>query len=189
MWVSRTKNDLAIEVWEKLDCENIGAAEIEAIETVIADRFGEAAVDSPMVIARLLADEGAELRHAELMELYLKRATDRTYDAAFQNVGEPGDLRSAAGTIRRLENLRQKYRRENDRSGVRYTREKGIQLKSSVLEAAARKNADALTRLTMMEIAEWFTVWLQTPDVFEDWLSLRQMSADFKQKFGRLGDA
>jgi len=33
MWLSRNKNDLIIEVWEKLDCENVGAAEIEAIET------------------------------------------------------------------------------------------------------------------------------------------------------------
>ena len=59
MWQSRTKNDLIIEVWEKLDCENVGAAEIEAIEVVVKEQYGEAAVDSPMIIARLLADEGA----------------------------------------------------------------------------------------------------------------------------------
>ena len=68
MWLSRTKNDLLIEVWEKLDCESIGASEIEAIETVVRDQYGEAAVESPMVIARLLADEGAELRHSENYE-------------------------------------------------------------------------------------------------------------------------
>lgn len=35
MWNSRTKIDLIIEVWEKLDCESVGAREIEAIETVV----------------------------------------------------------------------------------------------------------------------------------------------------------
>jgi hypothetical protein len=186
MWASRTKNDLAIEVWEKLDCENVGAAEIEAIETVIADQFGEAAVDSPMVIARLLADEGAELRHAELMELYVRRASDHLYDAAFQNIEPPVDLQSSIRTIRRLESLRRKFRDENDTKGVRFTREKGIQLKSLALEVAKKKNADAVTHMVMLEIAEWLRVWLQTPDVFEDWLSLRQSSADFRQKFGRV---
>ena len=35
MWQSRTKIDLIIEVWEKLDCESVGAAEIEAIEEAV----------------------------------------------------------------------------------------------------------------------------------------------------------
>lgn len=34
------------------------------------------------------------------------------------------------------------------------------------------------------EIALWFTVWLQTPDLFFEWLSLRKKSADFQNRFG-----
>jgi len=67
MWKSRTKNDLMIEVWEALDCENVGAEEIVAIEQAVREQFGASAVGSPMAIARLLADEGAELRHSEIM--------------------------------------------------------------------------------------------------------------------------
>jgi len=52
MLKSRTKNDLMIEVWEALDCENIGAKEIIAIENAVRERFGEAAVDSPSVNRR-----------------------------------------------------------------------------------------------------------------------------------------
>ena len=61
MFTSRTKTDLIIEVWEKLDCESVGAKEIEAIETVVRDRFGYGAVESPMIIARLLALHSASL--------------------------------------------------------------------------------------------------------------------------------
>src|SRR5688572_18312909 len=100
MWQSRTKNDLIIEVWEKLDCENVGAAEIEAIEAVVKEQYGDAAVDSPMIIARLLADEGADLRHAEIMSLYVERASDRPYDAAFRNVIKIDDLISTERSIR-----------------------------------------------------------------------------------------
>ncbi len=33
------------------------------------------------------------------------------------------------------------------------------------------------------EIAEWFTVWLQTPEIFDDWLELRRRSANFREQF------
>ena len=81
MWNARNKNDLIIEVWEKLDCESVGADEIRAIEIAVEDVFGKPAVDPPMTIARLLADEGAELRHSEIMALHVERAEDRPYDA------------------------------------------------------------------------------------------------------------
>jgi len=47
VWRSRNKTELIIEVWEKLDCETVGAVEIEAIETAVADVFGKPAVESP----------------------------------------------------------------------------------------------------------------------------------------------
>src|SRR6266446_7946862 len=65
---ARTKEDLIVEVWEQLDCDSVGAAELEQIQKAIRERFGEGAVDSPASIARLLADEGAILRHPEVLE-------------------------------------------------------------------------------------------------------------------------
>ena len=186
MWNSRTKTDLIIEVWEKLDCENVGAIEIEAIRTVVADQYGGSAVDSPMVIARLLADEGAELRHSEIMKLYVERATDRPYDAALRNILQIDDLKSTVRSIRSLENLRQKYRSENDKEGLRLVRETAIRGKQIATKTAEKKDLDALTQHINAEIAQWFTVWLQTPEVFESWIALRQRSPDFVDKFGHI---
>src|SRR4030095_11571497 len=67
-WRSRTKNDLIIEVWEALDCESVGARELEQIQEELLGRFGEGAVDSPASIARPVADEGAVLRHPEVFD-------------------------------------------------------------------------------------------------------------------------
>jgi len=189
MWLARTKNDLIIEVWEKLDCESIGSSEVEAIEAAVADKYGAAAVDSPMVIARLLADEGAELRHSEIMALYVKRAANRPYDAAILGVGDIHDLKSAAAVIKNLENLRRKYSAENDRGGLRVIRETAIRLKAGAAEQGQRLNVEAVTRLINSEIAQWLTVWLQTPEVFEGWLTLRQRSPEFHDKFGRLRES
>jgi hypothetical protein len=33
------------------------------------------------------------------------------------------------------------------------------------------------------EIAGWFRIWLETPDVFFDWLDVRKQSPEFRAKF------
>lgn len=184
-WTARNKADLIIEVWEKLDCENVGAPEIEAIETVVREVYGEAAVDSPMVIARQLADEGAELRHPEIMRLHVDRASQRPYDAAMRNVMQLDSLRSTLTSIRRMENIRRKFTSAGDKHGLRYVRETAIRGKNDALESAKR-SPEAVERLRQAEIADWLTIWLQTPDMFETWVAMRQRSGDFIGKFGHL---
>jgi len=49
---------------------------------------------------------------------------------------------------------------------------------------AGNKSVDARKRAEKEEIGNWFTVWLQTPDIFDDWLALRRRSADFRARFG-----
>lgn len=188
MWKARTKNDLIIEVWEKLDCENVGSAEIEAIETVVGSEYGESAVDSPMIIARLLADEGADLRHSEIMRLYVDRASHRPYDAALRNVLKLDGLRNTLTSIRSLEILRRKYAADGDKHGLRYVRETAIRAKNDALDVA-KKAADPLGTQVNIEIADWLTIWLQTPGLFETWVRMRQRSADFIGKFGHIRDS
>ncbi len=183
MWQSRTKTDLIIEVWEKLDCESIGRTEIEAIETVLAERFGTSAVESPMIFARLLADEGAELRHAEIMELDVQRRTESPYDAVFRNILKFSDFKETLASLRRLENLRKKFLAENDREGLRLMREIAVKGKSRAQMIAKNEKVSPEKRAEKAEIAEWFTIWLQNPEVFENWITLRRNSADFKIRF------
>jgi hypothetical protein len=183
MYRARNKVDLMIEVWEKLDCESVGRSELIAIEKAVTQRFGPAAVESPMIIARLLADEGAVLRHAEVMNLYLERAANRPYEAAFRNVVKISGLDEAAASIRRLENLRRKYASEKDKEGLRLVREKAREARAAALENAKDKKLEPERRAVFAEIAEWLTLWAQSPDMFETWIGLRLGSEDFQRKF------
>lgn len=185
MWESRTKIDLIVEVWEKLDCESIGAKEIEAIEVVVRERFGSSAVESPMIIARLLADEGAELRHAEIMELDVRRRLESPYDAMFRNVLKFSDFKETLASIRRLENLRRKFLADNDREGLRLVRDTAIKGKSRAQMIGKNEKVEPKKREQKQEIAEWFTIWLQSPEIFENWIDLRQKSIDFQNRFGK----
>jgi hypothetical protein len=183
MYKSRTKNDLIIEVWEALDCESVGAKELLAIETAVRERFGQSAVDSPMKMARLLADEGAELRHAEIMQLDVERRLESPYDAMFRNILKFSDFRQTLASIRNLENLRRKFLTENDKEGLRLVRETALRGKSRAQMIAGNEKVEESKRAEKAEIAEWFTIWLQSPEIFENWVGLRQNSKDFRDRF------
>ena len=172
-----------IEVWEFLDCENVGAKEIIAIENEVRKKFGPNAVESPMIIARQLADEGAELRHSEIMELDVKRRLESPYDAMFRNILKFSDFKQTLHSIRQLENLRQKFLKENDKEGLRLVKETAIKGKNRALMIAKNPKVNETKRNEKSEIAEWFTLWLQSPEIFESWVKLRQKSEEFKEKF------
>ena len=183
MYVSRSKNDLIIEVWEALDCESVGAKEISAIIEAVREKFGNNAVDSPMRIARLLADEGAELRHSEIMELDVKQRLQSPYDAMFRNILKFSDFKETLVSIRQLNNLRQKFQAENDKEGLRLIRETAIKGKERALMISKNERVENDKRAEKAEIAEWFTIWLQSPEIFENWVELRTNSKEFKEKF------
>ena len=175
-----------IEVWEKLDCESVGSVEIEAIETAVEAVFGKAAVDSPMKIARLLADEGAELRHSEVMDLYIRRASPRPQDADLGKLADIKDLRGALASIRQAETARRKFEATGDRDGLRLLREAVISEKESKLATSKKATVSKVRRLEAGEIAEWLTLWLQSPELFETWIKMRRASPDFVSKFGQI---
>ncbi|MEP6924262.1 MAG: hypothetical protein ABI954_07340 [Pyrinomonadaceae bacterium] len=183
VWKARTKQDLMIEVWEALDCESVGREEIEAIETAIADRFGAGAVESPMKTARLLADEGAELRHSEIMELDVERRTSDARAPEFRNLIKFSDFKQAETTFKNLENLRQKYLRDNDKEGLRRLRSKAQQGRERAAMIGKNQKVKEAKREEKNEIAEWFRVWLETPEIFTAWVNLRKKSADFQNRF------
>lgn len=183
-WKSRTKRDLVIEVWERLDCETVGEDELESIFEAVRGRFGEGALGSPATVARMLADEGAELRHAEVLEMDARWRTADPYEAMFRNVLRFADFDQAAASIKRLDNLRRQFERKKDTEGLRRVRETALKGKQRAQMIAGNKAVDARKRAEKDEIANWFTVWLQTPEIFDDWLHLRRRSPEFRARFG-----
>lgn len=183
-WQARTKRDLMIEVWEALDCESVGAAELQAIEQAVRERFGDGAVESHALVARLLADEGAELRHPEVLELDVLQRTSDPYADLFRGVLEIAGLDKAADSIRKLEELRKTFASARDQTGSRRVREMALKCKRSAQTIAESKAVDSRQREEEVEIAEWFTVWLKQPEIFEMWLELRRDTLEFRQRFG-----
>ena len=184
-WQARTKRDLIVEVWERLDCETVGARELEEIAKVVRERYGAGALESPAQMARLLADEGAELRHAEVLEADARWRARDPYEAMFRNVLKFADFTQAAASLRQLENLRREFARKKDQEGLRRVRELALKGKQRAQMIARNSKVAEAKRAEKQEIAEWFAVWLQTPELFQDWLHLRQRAPEFQARFPR----
>ena len=187
-WKSRTKRDLMIEVWEELDCESVGASELEAVIEAVRERFGDGAVESPAATARLLADEGAELRHAEILAMDVHWRTQDPYEPMFRNVVKFSNFEEATATIRRLENLRKQFARKGDREGMRRVVDAALKGKQRAQMISRNAKVVERKREEKAEMAEWFTVWLNQPEIFEDWLALRRRSKDFRERFNSTED-
>lgn len=156
---------------------------MEAIATAVRERFGEGALDSPASIARLLADEGAELRHSEVLEADARWRASDPYEAMFRNVLKFSDFAQAAASIKRLDNLRKQFERTKDAAGLRRVRETVLKGKQRAEMISRNETVNPRKRAEKAEIANWFTVWLQQPQIFDDWLALRQRAPDFRKLF------
>src|SRR5205814_868075 len=142
----------------------------------------------PEAIGRVLADEGAELRHSEVLAADAHWRAADPYEAMFRNVLKFSTFEEAAASIRRLDNLRRQFARTGDREGLRLVREAALKGKRRAQMISRNGSVGERKRAEKAEIAEWFTVWLNQPELFDDWLGLRQSSKDFRARFREESD-
>ena len=187
---ARTKRELIITAWDDLGRAKVGASELRKIQSAIRDQFGAGAVESPAAIARVLADEGAELRHPEVIEFdarwreaEIKRNSKRLGGQEAFAAGKPLRLQQAEAFIKKLERLRIESERAGDKAALRSAQKIAVDARQLAHSMARNLTLDQATRTEQVEIAEWLAVWLQTPKLFTEWLELRRRSADFRAKF------
>ena len=152
-WRARTKHDLVIEVWEALDCESVGARELREIQTVVMQEFGVGGVDSPASIARSLADEGAVLRHPEILNLDTEwRERELSALISPDELNFSG-LVEASASIKKLDTLRRKFEANSEQAQLGRLREMTLKLKQDALVVARSKTVEMRKRLEARELA------------------------------------
>jgi hypothetical protein len=185
-----TKHGLIIEAWHKLGRTTVGESELREIQRSVRSHFGPDADESPAAIARVLADEGAELRHPEVIEFdaQWREAKIEKDSGQFKGLdellaGKPLRLRKAESLIKKLERLRQRAEGADDQSAAKQARSLAISGRQTAELLAKGRELNELQRTEQTEVAEWFKVWIQTPMLFADWLELRRRSPEFRKKF------
>ncbi|MFN2498674.1 MAG: hypothetical protein ABR557_06260 [Pyrinomonadaceae bacterium] len=182
-WQSRTKRDLIIEVWEALDCESVGARELEQIQLVLGEELGLGAVESPGSIARVVADEGAALRHPEVFECDLKWRQEKL--SLTPNSLDFSSLETTLESFGTVEIRRRELVAQKDGDGLQRLREVIDRARQDSLLIARSKIIGKEQRAEAKETSEWLRVWLVAPELFRDWQDLRMRSKEFRERFGR----
>jgi hypothetical protein len=145
---------------------------------------------SPVAIARVLADEGAELRHPEIIEFDARWREARIEKESnkFRGLerlvsGNPLRLKQAGTIMTRLETRRKSFEKSADQTALRQLRGMVIEARNAAELVAKDRSMDPNLRREQAEIAQWLGVWIQTPILFDDWLELRRRSPQFREVF------
>ena len=187
---SGSKQEFIVAEWHRLGGKAIGRKELRAIQRALHKEFGAGALESPARIARVLADEGAELRHPEVIEFdanwRARQVAEET--AKFRDLepfmeAKPLRLNEAESVIKKLERARQSSSHNEDKVSLQRLRDIAMNAKQTAQLLANDSTLDQTYRYEQEEIAQWLSVWLQTPTLFDDWLDLRRRSPDFRKKF------
>jgi len=185
-----SKQEFIVAQWLRLGGKAIGRRELRRIQRALHEKFGEGGIESPAKIARVLADEGAELRHPEVIEFDVKWREENIEKETSEFKGlerfrdaKPVRLHEAESLIKKLEQTRQSSERNENKVNVQRLREIAIDVRQTAETLANDSTLTQRQRDEQAEIAQWLAVWLQTPNLFDDWLDLRRRSPDFRNKF------
>jgi hypothetical protein len=126
---------------------------------------------SPASIARKQADEGAPLAHREILDADVRWRSERLFTAEELNFDTP------AAAVKWMKKLSSRPDRDQLRPAV-------LSLKRELQLMAASKRTSETDRRLGREVRQWLTVWLQNPQIFDDWFELRRNTADFIQLSG-----
>lgn len=183
-WQARTRQELIIEVWEALDCESVGERELWAIQSELRKTFGPGAIISPAAIARELADEGAVLRHPEVLNCDTKWREEQLTDLFAPEELNFSSLALARDSLQTIAKVYRSITHKADQPKLKRLNELILQHRQEAVLVSRSKIVSQHERLIAKEVAQWLAVWLEQPDIFSDWLALRERSPEFQKQFG-----
>jgi hypothetical protein len=183
-------SEIIVSVWRESGSPAVGATELAQIQNKLAEFLGSDELPSPARIARELAQSGATLRHPEIIESDARWRESQIASQinAFQSLrplqtGVALQFNQAAALVAELEDLRGQFVSAGDEGALADLKMLAIEARQAARNRGKDASLSAADREVQAEISEWFRVWLETPNLFVQWLDLRRSSAAFKAKF------
>jgi len=186
---AQAAREVIVKLWLELDRPPVDAQFLETVQLQLAKSSEDPAI-SPASVARVLADEGAELRHPEIIEsdvrwraALISSRMDKFAGVESLSSTARLNIQDAAVVISQMETLRQEFERDDDRARLAELRTLAADARQRAEAMGKSRKLDETVRGEQSEIAEWLKVWLQIPTLFENWLELRRRSDEFRKKF------
>ena len=173
-----TKKEMILEAARELGIERWTTAEIDQLRRKMIADHGEAAKSSNDYIADVLKSMGWKVQLSEREE------AEERFEEEFEDILQFRTLQDAEVSLTRLDELLRRFRTHGERAAVERVLEIARLGKRRAEMISHNRKVEAQKREEKREIAEWFRIWLETPDAFFQWLEVRKSSSDFREKFG-----
>jgi len=175
-----SKKQMILEYREQHHLEEAREAELRLIQHELGVRLGPSSQTSLSYIADVLRQAGTRVDYEDR---YTVQALPEPYATRLEGALQFHSLVSAEAALRHLDAAYRDYQAASDPVGVRCARTLLLRGKQRAERLAASPRVSPAKRREKREIAAWFRVWLESPDLFFDWLSLRKQTEEFRQLF------
>jgi hypothetical protein len=178
----KTKKVLILDTAREIAATKWTPAEIEQLRRKLLAEHGEAGKTGADYIAEVLKSEGWKV------VLTQREEAEEEYEEEFEDLLHFKTLEDAEVSLTRLDELMRKFRAHGEKAAVERVLDVARLGKRRAEMIARNHKVDAHKRAEKEEIANWFRIWLETPDPFFDWLDLRKQSPEFQKKFPSLDE-
>jgi hypothetical protein len=185
-WNTNQDKGIILGYCEKHNLKRAGARELRAIEAELHRRSNSHRKSCLSYIAGVLREAGTRVEYTEINNARIRSLTADHHELRAKGLLKLRDLDDALTSLQKIDALYRQYREVSDRIGTSLARELVSRAEGRAKSMAANRRLSKEKRREKQEIARWFKVWLEVPDLFFDWLEMRQGSQDFQKRFPHL---
>jgi hypothetical protein len=174
-----SKKRIILDLARDLGIERAREPDMRRIQAGVRLRLAHNGGVSLSYIATVLREAGATV---EYQDRFSDPALEEPYASRLRGVLKFGSLAATEGSLRKLYDIFSDYRSASDREGTSLVRTLVLRGKERALSLSRNPRVSPEKRREKEEIARWFHVWLETTDLFFDWLELRKQSPEFRER-------
>lgn len=177
-----SKKELILELARGLRKPRFTPAEIEQLRRQLIAQLGGSGKTSADYIVTVLQEAGLRVVWSTRSD------TEGKYEEEFTDLLHFSNLDEAEMCLIRLDELLRKFVVEGENAAAERVREVARLGRRRAEMIAHNHKVEKEKRVEKGEIAQWFAIWLDTPDAFFDWLEVRKKSPEFQAKFSNAAD-
>jgi hypothetical protein len=166
---------------------------LRAAAAIGAEKWTPAEIDQ--LRRKLLADHGAEGKTgsdyiADVLQsagwkvvLTQQEEAEDQFEEEFEDLLHFKTLSDAEVSLMRLDELLRRFKAHGEKAAAERVMEIARLGKRRAEMISRNHKVEAHKRAEKEEIANWFRIWLETPDAFFEWLEVRKQTPEFREKF------
>jgi hypothetical protein len=175
-----SKKQLILECGTKFGGRCLGIADLRRVQQDLREAMSPAKPPSLGYITNVLRQAGMRVDYEDR---YTDPLIPERYAGRLEGALRFDDLAAAQAALKKLNAAYHDYESVSDHAGASLVRKLVVRGRQRAESMAANVRVRLQKREEKREIAAWFRVWLESPDLFFDWLEVRKHTDEFRRMF------